>query len=369
MKVLNIIGRRPTGGIGTVVKNYQYELRGKVDFDYLLFSDQLTGDFDKIVQDMGSSVFISPYLKIENYFKIKKYLKKFFLVNAKNYDIFHIHSINIGFLVIPLIKKYNPSAKIIAHAHATKYSEHPLKDLRNRILCYGLEKKCDYFHQCSVAAGQAMFKEISDKEEVYTQKNAIYLENFKYNSEIRKKIRKKYQLENKYIIGHVGRFCAQKNHKFILEIFKEYLEINPQSQLILIGTGEDYDAIQIEIDKLNLKESVLCLGQINNVNEWLQAFDIFIMPSLYEGLPLIGIEAQASGLPCLFSDRITKEVGIINSEFLSINDVNPWKYALQKYENFLRTDVSEELEKFGFNIKIEAKKLFARYIKISQGDN
>ena len=168
------------------------------------------------------------------------------------------------------------------------------------------------------------------------------------------------------VIGHVGRFVAQKNHMFLIDVFNEIHKQKENSVLLLIGQGPLINKAEEKVNKLKLNECVYFLGQRNDINELYQAFDIFLLPSLYEGLPVVGVEAQATGLLCELSDAMTKETKVLNiTRFISLNKTSfEWsKIILNDFEKYNRKNTEKEISKNNFNIKIEGNKLEKFYLK------
>ena len=224
------------------------------------------------------------------------------------------------------------------------------------------------FFACSELSGRWLFREKAFKNnKIKIINNAIDLEKFKFNKEIRNKIREKLDiLEDTLLIGHIGRFVTQKNHEFLIEVFNDIYKGRKNSKLILIGQGNLKKKIVKKVEELGLKDNVIFTGQINNVSDYYNAMDIFILPSLYEGLPVVGIEAQANGLLCEFSTDMTKETKVLNTtRFISLKETpeNWAKIILEDYKNFKRKDSFDEMTENNFNIIKEAKKLEEYYIE------
>ena len=185
------------------------------------------------------------------------------------------------------------------------------------------------------------------------------LKKFAYNEEWRKAIRFKLKISNEtLVIGHVGRFTDVKNQSFLVDVFKEVQKIEEDSKLIFIGIGEQYETIHQKVRNFELQDNVIFAGQQNNVNEWMQSFDIFVMPSLYEGLPFVLVEAQAAGLPCVVSDSVNKDACILDTFcFKSLND-SPSDWAdliLEKCHNNHDRNTVNVLERAGFSIDSTVK--------------
>lgn len=220
---------------------------------------------------------------------------------------------------------------------------------------------------CSELAGRWLFgKKTYNAGKVVLLNNAIELEKFSYNEKIRNKKRKELKIKkNQIVIGHIGRFVTQKNHTFLIDIFNEIYKENNNTVLLLVGQGPLVEEIKEKVNQLRLTDHVQFLGQRNDANELYQAFDIFILPSLYEGLPVVGVEAQSAGLLCIFSSDMTKETKVLRStRFISLSSPEEWSnIILETYKNHQRKDTKKEITRNGFDIEKEAKKLERIYLR------
>lgn len=368
VRVLNIIGKRPTGGIGAVVYNYQSHFTDKnLKIDYMIFAEEKDGEFDKKVRALGSEVVVMPELRYSRILLLYKKINSFFKNNAYKYDIIHLHSANIGFLCYPLAQKHGIK-NLIAHSHATKYSDKKINAIRNAILCLPLKALANVYFACSNSAAEFLYgKKFVESGQVTILNNAIDFDKFRYDENVRKEIRKSLKLDDKIVIGNVGRFNEQKNHEFIVDIFKKVKLKEPKAVLLLVGDGPLKNSIEEKVKILDLEDSVKFLGQRSDVNKLLQGMDIFLLPSLYEGLPVIGVEAQAAGLPCFMSDSITKEVNINNVQYLSLDrDSSFWaEYILDYFNKYNREANLDMIKESNFDIKRESIKLQEIYIDIT----
>ena len=219
---------------------------------------------------------------------------------------------------------------------------------------------------CSEFSGRCLFgNKQYESGKVYLLNNAIDLDVFKYDEKIRKVKRKDLEIEdNTLVIGHIGRFVEQKNHRFLIDIFNEIYKKNDNSLLFLAGQGPLMNEVKEKVKKLKLERNVRFLGQRNDVNELYQVYDVFLLPSLYEGLPVVGIEAQATGNLCFFSDNMTKETKVLDSTIFMMLDSSPEKWAnsiLENAKRYKRQDTTEEVSRRGFNIKQEVNSLEKLY--------
>lgn len=362
-RVLEIIGKRPVGGVGTVMLNYQnYIDTEKVQMDYLIFGED-SENFDEKVKKLGSKVYMYPALSGRQMGRTKAYLESFFAEHASEYDIVHLHAPTIAFLAFPIIAKYGIEHRIV-HSHATLYAENKIKAVRNQILWKLAWGKITDRIACSKAAGDFLF----GKDDFIVLKNAIAYENYLYDESVRQQVRMRECVSDKLVVGNVGRFSLQKNQTFLIEIFVKIKELYPDSVLWLLGDGELRGEIEEKILYYGLADSVKLFGMVSDTREYYQAVDVMVMPSLFEGLPMVGVEAQASGLPCVFADTITKEADVVGCPYLSLNDsAEVWAETVirtaKERMSSGRHSYAKELDELGFNIKLEAKRLEELYRK------
>ena len=346
------------GGVEAVILNYFKNMnKSKFVFDFVIDSDSTDNNFINEIQELGGTIIkCPPYQKLHKY---NKFLYKLF--KEKNYDI--VHS-NINTLsVFPLRMAEKAGIKIrIAHSHSTSNPKEWNKNLLKNILRPFSKKYANVYFACSELAGRYLFgNKAFDEGKVVIFNNAINLDKFKYNEEKRKEIRKKLNIKNDtFVIGHIGRFVAQKNHTFLIDIFNEMHKENENSVLLLIGQGTLQNEIKEKVDKLGLANSVKFIGQVTNANDYYNAMDVFVLPSLYEGLPVVGVEAQANGMQCYFSTDMTKETKVLEkTEFVSLKlNAKEWsKKIIKDLDKNKREDTEKEMTEKGFNIKKESKKL------------
>lgn len=353
------------GGQSTIVLNFGMNIDNKkIIFDYVvnIISDEKYID---IIGEKGGKVYLLNSKKRNFYNKVKDIFSMNRIISKNNYKIIHINTDNafIAF-IIGILGKINKVSKIIIHSHSTGTNQNKIKILFHNISKFFLPFIGDEFLACSNPAGEWLYpKKYLDKVKIIN--NGIDIEKYKFNLEKRKQLRKEMNLENKFILGHVGRFSDVKNHKFLIKIFNEVQQIEKESILLLIGNGELEQEIRKQAKELNLEEKVIFLGTTDKVEDYLQIMDIFLLPSKYEGLPIVGIESQASGLKCFFSKNITEELRITDlCEFLDIN-ISPKKWAeeILKYKNsYERKNMVKEIEKAGYSIKLSVKELESIYL-------
>lgn len=359
--VAQIMGKWVGGGVEAVIMNYYRHIdRSKIQFDFICDSDSTDIPYEEIEKLGGRVILVPPYQKLVKYIKE---LKRIFKEN--NYKI--VHS-NINALsVFPLYAAKKAGVPVrIAHSHSTSNKKEWKKTLIKNILRPFSKKYATDYFACSELAGRWLFGDKTfDNGKVTIINNAIDLDVFKYDEKIRKSKRKKMNIKDSTIvIGHIGRFVAQKNHTFLIDIFNEIHKKNPDTILLLAGQGPLQNEIKEKVFSLNLDNCVNFLGQRSDVNELYQVFDVFLLPSLYEGLPVVGVEAQASGNLCYLSNDMTKETKVLDSTvFMSLNN-SPEEWAdniLKDVKRYKKRDTKEEVSKYGFNIDNEANKMGEKY--------
>jgi glycosyltransferase involved in cell wall biosynthesis len=357
--VLEIIGKRPVGGVGTVMLNYQKFIDAdKIHMDYLIFGETKEV-FDDKVKVLGSKVYTYPALSGRQMGRTKKYLDEFFCEHQGEYEIVHLHAPYIAGMVFAAAKK-NGVAQRIVHSHATLYAESKVRAVRNRILWMLSQRNITERIGCSEAAGEFLFR-----DKPYTVlKNAIDCDAYLYDEALRDQVRRREGIpEGCLVIGNVGRFSPQKNQTYLIDLFAAVKEKEPDSVLWLVGDGELRSQIEDKIREHGLQDDVRMFGMTDRTRELYLAMDVMVMPSLYEGLPMVGVEAQASGLPCVLSDAITREVDIAEAVYLPLTaDTKVWADAiLAAGRRGGRCSRQKQLDELGFNIKIEAKRLETLY--------
>jgi glycosyltransferase involved in cell wall biosynthesis len=304
IRILHVFGRLNRGGAETMIMNlYRNIDRSLIQFDFVVHTSEEC-DFDSEIYSLGGRVHRLPKYTVKNHFYYKKAWKNFFESNP-NYNIIHGHVRSTASIYLKISKKYG--LKTISHSHSTS-SGTGFSAMVKSVLQLSIKNSADYLFACSQEAGEWLFGHKACKQyNFYILKNAINARDFIFNSLKRSKIRKELGVEDKVVIGHVGRFHSSKNHEFIIDVFKEMYDLNKNFSLLLVGDGELRHLIEKKIARLNLSGNVILVGSSSKVNELLQAFDVFMFPSLYEGLGISVIEAQAAGLPCIVSDKVPSE--------------------------------------------------------------
>lgn len=360
-RILHVFGTLNRGGAETLVMNiYRNIDRSKIQFDFVVHHEE-EGAYEEEVRKLGGKVYRVPNYKGTNHFAYKKAWDKL-LKDHPEYKIIHCHKESIVALVMDEAKKNGRIA--IAHSHNTQNIP-GFKGKVMDVLNKNVDAKADYRFACSVDAGYWMFGRDKDFTVI---DNGIEVENFTYKPQIREKIREKLGFSDKKVLGHIARFNKQKNHSFLIDIFADLVREDDNYLLVLAGVGDLKEEIEKKVRDLGIEDKVIFLGSIGYVNELLQAIDIFILPSLYEGLAVSTIEAQAAGLKCLLSDTIDKNSKITDLvKFIPIvQGTGPWTKEIHKALPYQREDTSEMIKKAGFDIRETAQRLSDFYLNLAK---
>ena len=354
-----------TGGIGGIeiflLNIYKNIDRAKIQFDFVTSSDFVPLKENFIA--LGGTLYkIASPVNIIRYWRD---LRK--LIETNQYEIVHIHKNSAANILPFIICKLAGVKVIVSHAHNTASTKGPffnaLHKINQKIL---LQLQTNAF-ACSTLAAQWLYGNLyTAKNNVSILKNGVEVKKFIFNEIIRNEMRASLKLENSFVIGHVGRFTKQKNHIFLIDIFTELIKHKSNAVLLLCGLGELEGQIKEKVLKLGLDKRVFFLGERKDVNNIMQAMDVFVFPSLHEGLPLVGIEAQAAGLPIFMADTISSEVKISNLvTFLSLNDtVKIWaEKIIEKSELIKRANMATNIGEQGYDIEKTAKYLENFYMK------
>ncbi len=366
LRVLHVLGSLNMGGAETLIMNiYRSINRKNIQFDFIVHGDDI-GIYEKEIIALGGKIYRMPKYCGLNHSTYKKAWKNF-LKHHPEYLIIHGHMRSTAAIYLKIAKKFKRIT--ICHSHNTSNGK-GLKSFIKYVYQYNIRHISDYFMGCSYEANRWLFgKKIAKSNDCLVLKNGIDVSKFAYNEDSRKKIRSLYGIkENDLLIGNIGRLCYQKNHEYLLDIMAEIIKRRPNSKLMIIGDGELELSIKEKITKLNLTEKVIMLKNQNNINELLSAMDVFVFPSHFEGLGIVVVEAQASGLPCYISDTIPKEVCLTNIvKCFSITD-EPSFWALQilKEKEFDRKSeiYTKIITDKGYSIKNAVELLSDFYLRI-----
>ena len=353
--VAQIMGKWVGGGVESVIMNYYRHInRDKIQFDFICDEDSTDIPYEEIEKLGGKVILCPPYQKLLKYLK---FLKQLF--REKKYHIVHSNINTLSIFPLYAAKRAGVPVRI-AHSHSTSNPREWKKNMiKNALRPLSKKYATDYF-ACSELAGRYLFgNKTFDKGKVKIVSNAINVEKFKFDPEARMKLRREIGIkEHDFVIGHIGRFVEQKNHRFLIDVFAEIKKENKNTKLVLVGQGPLREEMEQKVKDLGLEKDVFFLGQRRDTNKLYSVFDIFYLPSLYEGLPVVGVEAQANGVPCVFSDRITEEVLVNeNAKVANIEDLKSACYNIPINSKRIR------VENYPFCIKGQVRALENYYEK------
>ena len=363
IRVLQIMGIVESGGVESVIMNYYRHIdRSKVQFDFVMHKGGNTNYIDA-VKSMGARVYeITPYTKNLVTFTYEIYK----IIKNGHYDIVHSNMNSLsGF---PLFAAWLAGARVrILHNHTTDTKAEGFRTVIKRTLRPFAKMFANQYWACSKLAAEWMYgKKAVDSGKVTIINNAIDLNKFAFSQEKRDALRNELGLEGKFVVGHVGRFMKQKNHEFLIDIFAEVAKQKENAVLLLIGEGPLRVAIREKVNELHLENKVLFLGVRNDVADLYNVMDVFALPSFYEGLPVVGVEVQANGLPFLCSDQVTREIFISDSiKLLALNDgAEKWAEEILSTKRVAFAETLKSMRESGFDIVNEARTLEKIYFEI-----
>lgn len=363
VKVLYINGNiMKRGGIEACMMNYFRHIdHSKVHIDFLVHGYE-KGVYDDEIIATGSKIFHVP-TKSKHPIAYQKELKRLF--KSEHFDIVHSHLDAMSGWVLKIAKECGVPVRI-AHSHNTDHlTTNFLKRIVNEYAKKQITKQATDLFACSEAAGKWLF---GNDSEFRILNNAIEVDRFTFEVEKRENIRKQFGWEDKFVIGHVGRFDYQKNQEFLITILPEILLKRPNIQMVFIGTGEDIGKIKALAKKTEVLNICTFLENRADVADLYNAFDIFVLPSRFEGLAVVAIEAQTNGLTCLFSDNITEEVVICdNVHMLSLNHRKKWIDFLVHYQGERNINNINKIKEAGYSIQEKAKELELYYVEKRNG--
>ena len=374
LQVLTIMNR---GGAETMIMNYYRTMdRTKVQFDFLLHRQE-RGVFDDEIERLGGKIYRLQNISYTNLSEYRKSLNEFFKINTQ-YQIVHSHLNALSVFILKAAKNNNIPIRI-AHSHTSLYNLNinPFSKNRNSLSFilkffahnyykFEVPKYANYYYACGEKAGIWLYGK-KNKSKITIINNAIDAAQFTYNSKLSASIKTTLGLDDKFIVGHVGNFVPEKNHAFIINIFNEIQKIEKNAILVLVGGGNKryYETM---VKALNLESKVMFLGVRPDVNEILQAMDVFLFPSTNEGLPVTLIESQASGLKIFASDEISNELNITGLvDFIALKKpVTFWANLILKSKTYHRKNTIDSIVSGDYDINKNASMLQEFYLKTSK---
>lgn len=342
------------GGVEQVVMNYYRNIdKSKIQFDFFALEGSLIPQKEEI-ESLGGRVYVVP-----RYTHLLQYEREI-IKRLKGYPIVHSNMNTLSVFSLFGAKKAGVPVRIL-HNHSTAG-----KGEKKNIIKFILRPLCKLFltdrAACSKHAGKWLFGKNSTFKVI---NNAIDLEKYKFNESVRNRIRNELGIDRKFVVGHIGRFGFQKNQEFVIDIFNEIVKTT-DAVLLLIGSGETKNRIETKVHNLGLESRVIFAGNKLNANEYYQAMDTFVFPSRYEGLGMVAIEAQASGLPVFCSTEVPFDVAVTNlAHFCSLSaSASEWTELILANKVFERQDTTEIIRSAGYDIVTEAKKLEDYYLDL-----
>lgn len=358
IQVLHIELDQHLGGIESFLYNLYSKIdRDKIQFDFITRSENPAKG--KELEALGAKVY-----KVQSYNKPISYMGELNrVISEGKYDVVHIHKNSAANILPFIVTKMHKEVKVFVHSHNTKPSVEGIPYLLHEINKKFLWNNSDYHFACSKVAGEWLY---GPNKKFDVLKNGIAVENYKFSEKRRSEKRKQLGIaDDEFVIGNIGRFTLQKNQKRLVDIFENYSKRNSKCRLIFIGDGELKESVQKYTIELGM-ENVDFLGIREDIPELLMAMDLFVMPSLYEGLPIVGVEAQATGLRVLAADSVSKETKIINEfEFFSLNEEN--NIIADRIVGYMKKSYNREqansiVENAGYNMTETARKLMDMYL-------
>jgi len=350
LKKILIIGMHDLiGGVETFLMSYWRHIdKNKFQMDFLSIYPKLCFE-DELIKGGAKIHKVSDFKR--NPLKYAKELSK--ILKENKYDIVHINMLSAANFIPFIVAQRCKIKKVIAHSHNTGVPKGIFRRFLHTFCRKIILSNASDFFACSKKAGKWMFGD----ERAKVIHNAIDVKKFSFNEVARKKIRDDFSLENKFVIGHVGRFHEQKNHSFLIDVFAEVYKQDKNAVLLLVGDGELKSAIEKKVENLGLKNAVVFAGVRPDVENFYQAFDVFVLPSLFEGLPLTLIEAQCTSVTSIASEPITREANITELlQYLSF-DIEIWAKTILEKIGFNRIDISGKIRDAGYDIEVETIKL------------
>lgn len=366
VRVLNLFTVMNRGGAETMVMNYYRKIdRTKVQFDFMVHRQE-RGAYDDEIETLGGRIYRMCPIYPQNILKYKRMLNAFFNEH-KEYKIIHSHMSELGYFVFRVARQAGIPVRI-CHAHNTPvfFSEtflEKIKRIPREILARKIRRITTDFFACSLNSGYWLFGK--DKH-IILMKNALDISRFVYKKDVATIIKKKYHWENKFIVGHVGRFCPQKNHQFLIDIFYEIQKYRSESILILFGDGDLKENIQNKVKNLALEDKVFFMGNRNDVYAFYQIFDVFLFPSLYEGFGNVLLEAQAAGVISYTSKDVVPKTVCVTPllKYISLTcSSREWKRIILSQGEYEKKDMSDLIRKSGFDVTENASWLCDFYLK------
>ena len=366
IRVLHVLGGTGLGGAESRIMDlYRQMDRGRIQFDFLVHSSAVkraSDDasarepqfYDQEIRKLGGRIYVLPKFRMYNYLTYRHAVKVFFAKHHE-YRVVQGHMTSTAGVYLPLAKRAGVPVTV-AHSRSAGTGR-GLKALATKVMRHNLYRRADYCFACSEAAGIDAFGAKCVKAgRVRVIHNAVDVAKFRYDPDRRDAVRHRLRLEDRLVIGHVGRFHYPKNHPYLIEIFAKICGVRDDAVLVLVGDGEGREAAERRCAELGVRDRVVFAGNQRCPEDYYQAFDFFLLPSFYEGLPGVLVEAQAAGLRCLVSDTVTREAQATDLVTYMSIELPPgeWARAILAQASYDRRDTYSELAEKGFDVREQA---------------
>ena len=363
LRILHVFGGLERGGSETMIMNmYRHLDREKLQFDFIVCNSE-KGAFPDEIEALGGRIFRMPRFQPPTLVRFRLAFEEFFRANP-DYRIIHGHLRSSASVYLGIARRHG--LVTIAHSHSTS-SGRGLKAAVKDLLQKGIVRSADYLIACSDAAGRWLFGDAAvAKENYFVLNNAVDTDAFAFNEQNRRRIRSELSCADNFVVGHIGSFNAVKNHGFIIELFEELRRREGRAKLLLVGDGSLRAEVTARIRDRGLGDDVILTGTRQDIPELLSAMDVFILPSVWEGLPVTAVEAQASGLRCFLSDAVTREVSLTGLvRFLPLKDgAAVWAEAiLPSAAGYARVNTAHAVREAGYDIRDTTARMQEFYLK------
>lgn len=367
MRILEITSALDGGGVDRLLYDYCSRMTNDIQFDFVVTS-KTEGILEQPLKELGCKIYRVSQIR-EGLKKHNDQLMK--ILSDNHYDVIHDHSGYKAWCNLRIAKKCGVTARI-AHSHQAFMAETPKQKII-RILSTPITKmySTELFACGNDAAKWMWGKKAFEQGKIFIMKNAIDVNRFAFSEEKRQKIRKELNIENKFVIGNVARFSYQKNHEFLIRVFAEIRKRREDAILVLVGRGELEDNVKNQVIELGLTDSVVFMGIRNDVSDLLNAMDLFLLPSRFEGLGIVYIEAQANGLVCFASSDVVPDEANIGKRitYIPLTEVaNAWADRILSSDLSRNCDAIELVRYAGYDLDTETVVMKEKYKKMISGD-
>lgn len=350
-----------------ILNNWEFIDKTRYQFHMATFGEKL--DFQPRLEAEGCKFF---YIKNRAENNLNQFRSEIMEIFSMGYDAVHLHTSYWKTFELEMLAKKAGIPRIIIHSHNTAVFDDNGREEKER-QHYKLAEMLTAdmgtdFWACSQKAAEWLYTDKIPEEKIVIMRNGVDAEKFAYSSAVREEYRSRLNWEDKYVIGHVGRFSYQKNHEFLINVFREIEKINKNARLLLIGKGPLEAEIRLMVQRYDLSEKVRFAGACEDVDGWLQAMDLFCLPSRFEGFPIVAVEAQAAGVPLILGEDVTREVNLCGKAAYVPLQTENWVKEIQlemsrdlRKRLCQREDRKALIKRHGYDIRDTVKELERLY--------